>query len=454
VVAEAIVTRGRSFLVLVAIAAALGAYIYFVERKRTPTPEGEETTKAEKLFDIDASRVTELTVKDSSGAVTTLHKDGGTWRIVSPVQSRADDAEVSSITSNLASAEIQRVIAEKPNDVSQFGLAAPRVDVTFRLDGQKNARRLQIGEKTATGGDLYARADASSRVVLIPAWLESTFDRNTFSLREKRMLQFDRDKVDRITVDGANFELAVAKTASDWKLTEPWEVRADRSAVESLLGQLSSGQMKAIVAEDPKTLDTYGLQRPDVTVRLHAGSASAALAVGREAEAGTFYARDLARPMVFTIDKSLADDLRKSPADYRPKELFAFRNFIGKRLEVTREGVTRIFEKKKIGKAEDATERWVQTQPPAEVDATKIDDFASRLADLRAESYVVNLPAGSTEAFTLTAISDGNPSETVTLYRSGAEAYAVRSGEPGAARVLPSALDELVKALDATASKK
>ena len=41
------------------------------------------------------------------------------------------------------------------------------------------------------------------------------------------------------------------------------------------------------------------------------------------------YAKDVSRPLVFTVDKTLADDLKKSPADYRLKDIFDFREFTG-----------------------------------------------------------------------------------------------------------------------------
>ncbi|MPY89324.1 MAG: DUF4340 domain-containing protein, partial [Luteitalea sp.] len=124
-------SRGRSFLILLVIGISLGAYIYFVERKRPPAEE-REAEQLEQVFpDLDAAKVTHLTVKTASGATTTLEKEGATWQIVSPIKAGAADSEVSSITSNLSTLEIQRVVVEKPTDVAQFGLAEPRVEVTF-----------------------------------------------------------------------------------------------------------------------------------------------------------------------------------------------------------------------------------------------------------------------------------------------------------------------------------
>jgi hypothetical protein len=442
-------SRGRSFLILLVVGLGLGAYIYFVERHRPP-PEERDAEQLEKVFpDLDAAKVTELTVKAASGANTTLKKEGATWQIVSPIQSAADESEVSSITSNLSTLEIQRVVVEKPKDVAQYGLAEPRVQVTFKVSGQPKPHQLLIGEKTPTGGDLYARVDGAPRVILVPSGLETTFDRDTFALRDKRVLTFDRDKVDRLDVSSTSWQLQLVKKADTWQMAKPWSARVDSGTVESLIGSLASGQMKALIADDAKTLDTYDLDKPAVTVTLHSGSTSASLLLGRDADEEGVYAKDASRPIVFTVENTLADDLRREPSEYRQKELFAFRNLTGQRLEVTRDDTKRLFEKTKESKEDGTTERWTQVQPPAKVDAATVDDLASRIADVRADSFVDSLPKGSTQVLAITAVSEGNQKDSVTLYRSGEEAYAVRAGEPGAAKIPTNTLDDVVKALDA-----
>ena len=56
-----------------------------------------------------------------------------------------------------------------------------------------------------------------------------------------------------------------------------------------------------------------------MSVTLGAGSARATLALGKEEEGATF-ARDQSRPMVFTVDQTVAADLKKPADDYRDKE--------------------------------------------------------------------------------------------------------------------------------------
>src|SRR5688572_6989029 len=142
---------GRSLLVLLVVAAAFGAYLYFVEMKRDPLDTGE---KRDKVFTVEADKIDEITVKSESGDRTTMKKDGTAWQIVAPA-AKADATEVSGISTNLSTLEQQRVVEENPQNLKDFGLAEPRIEVTFKEGGKEQT--LLIGSKTPTGNDLYAK---------------------------------------------------------------------------------------------------------------------------------------------------------------------------------------------------------------------------------------------------------------------------------------------------------
>jgi len=440
--------RGRSTLVLFLVLVALGAYIFFVERKREPATEGEAEVK-KKVFSIEAGKFEELQLTASGGDQTTLTKQGERWKIVSPVAAEADEGEVSGITSNLASLEQQRVIDEKAADLKPYGLDTPRIRVGFRAAGDKAVKRLLLGSKTPTGGDMYAKLEDGPAVFLVSGFLDSTFDRSTFDLRDKAVLKIDRDKVDGIELQSSSETIRFAKAQDAWSLAAPVQARADFGAVEGLLGRVATARMKAIVEPEATDLKKYGLDQPAYTLGLSAGSARSALLVGGPAPDGQFYAKDASRPVVFAIDAVLVDDLKKAPADYRMKDLFEFRTFTGSRLEFTRDGTTSIFEKQK-GKDKDAPEKWALAQPKKDVEEAKILDFLSRLTNLRADTFVDALPAGAAQAAAVKALSsEGKKEDTVTFFKAGEDVYAARPGEPGAAKVTASEYNDAIKLLDA-----
>jgi hypothetical protein len=443
--------RGRSTLALFLALVALGAYIYFVERKREPASEAGE--KKEKVFAaLDAARIEELRLTGSGGTTSVLQKKDGRWSLVEPLAAAADEGEVSSLTTNLSSLESQRVVDEQPKSLADYGLAAPKVQVAFRAAGDKNLRTLRLGEKTPTGGDMYAQVDGSPRVFLVSGFLHATFDKKPFDLRDKAALKIDREKVDGIEVQGPSGTIRFTKALDGWRIAAPIEARADAGTVEGLLSRISGAQMRAVVTEQaPDDLGPYGLDEPAYTVTLASGSARSVFQTGTKNAEGQIHARDASRPVVFTVDGFVVDDLAKGVSEYRPKDLFEFRTFTGNRLEVTRDGATVAFEKQKLKKEGDP-ERWAQVQPAATIEDTKIVDALSKVTDLRAESFA-DLPAGAALVATVRAkFSDGKKEETVSFHKAGEDVFATRPGEPGAAKVAAADFTAAMGALDALES--
>jgi hypothetical protein len=443
----------RSFIVLLVVGLSLGSYIYFVESKREPSSEAEAKPK---VFDgVEADKIEEITIAVKDGDRTTLTKTGSDWQIVAPVKTAADQTEASGLATNLSTLETQHVVEENPEDLKQFGLAEPRAEISFRLAGTKEPKQLLIGNKTATGGDVYAKVGPEKRVLLVPGYLESTFVRTTFDLRDKSALKFDRDKADQITIAAGGKTVRVKKDGGEWLLAEPVAARADFGVIEGLLGRLSGAQMKAIVSAEPSEaeLKKYGLAAPAVTVRTGAGSSQAALAVGSDAGDGNVYARDLSRPQVFTLESSLADELKKGAADFRKKDVFEFRPFNAKRLEIVRDGQTVVFERveNKDPKA-PSTDKWVQSAPgKKDMDMAKMDAMLSAFANLRAESFA-DAAAGTgleTPALTIVArYDDGKKEERVTFGVRGDNVHAARAGEPGAMKIAKTDYEGATKALN------
>ena len=432
-----------NMLVLVVLLGGLGAYIYFVDSKR---PASGGLPEKEKVFTVEADKLEELTVT-SDNETTTLRKVDGVWRIIAPVQAEADQSAVSSLTSGLSSLEMNRVVEENATNLGEYGLAKPRIAVAYKAEGGGSGQ-IQLGDKTATQSDLYAVKDDGKRVFLVQAFQESTFNKKPFDLREKRILHFERDKVDSVEIGRDGSSIQLSRSGSDWVLKEPVQARGDYSAIEGLLTRLSSAGMTKLVElqVDPATLTKYGLDTPAATLTLGAGSARATLAVGKEEE-GAVYARDLARQMIFAIEPGLVTDLKKAASDFRDKDLFEFRSFNVARLRIVRGADSYEFQKV-VTTGENAGEKWQRMvgSTTSDVDTAKIDDFLGKLTALRAESFVTT-PVDK-PALVVSASYDGGKFERVRFTR-GTEALATRDGEAGTARIDTTSSDETIKSFDA-----
>ena len=441
----------RSTLVLLVVALALGAYIYFVESDRPPagTPD-----PLEPAFDVDSDDIDSLSVAASNGDRTGIEKDGDRWRIVEPFPVNVDVTEVVSLSSSLANLEMQRVVAgpEDAPELAAFGLAEPAIEVGFTTADGTDARLL-IGDRSPAGNDLYATVAGSDRVFLISGFLDTTFDKTTFDLRDKSILDITRDQVDALEIEGPDLSVRLRKADGEWSLVSPIEARADLGVTDGLVGRLTNGRMAAIEAESVGAdgLAPYGLDDPHLTVTVGLGSSAATLLLGGDAPTGTVYARDAARELVFTVAESLASELEQGVDEYRRKNLFAFRPFNATALEIEHEGERWTFALEAAEDDEEDGDTWRRTSPDAsDVERADMDDLLAKLSNLRAESFERSRDGTGLEApvaEVAVTFDDGNR-ESVAVGRTGDDVFAVSDDEPGAARVNTRSWEDAIEALD------
>jgi hypothetical protein len=431
----------RSTIVLLVLLAGIGGYIYFVESERDPAAAD---AKPKAFTALAADTIEEIRIKNADGETSHVQKVGENWQLLEPNKAGADTGVVGTVTSNLSTLEVQRVVDENPSDLKQYGLEPARIDVSFRLKDQKDFQQLFVGNKTPTGGDVFARRPNEKRVFLISSYLESIFNKSSFDLRDKSVLKFDRATADRITVTEGASTVEFTKDGMDWRIARPVAARADAAAIEGLLSRLSSTFMQKIVEPEAASIAKYGLDRPALTVSVAGGGQTATLTIGR-VEEGARFAKDSGRPEVFTVEETLFTELAKDAPDYRRKDLFDARSFTANRLEIRRGADMLAFEKSGTGEGEMWKNAAGQT-----VDLMKVEDLLSRLTNIRAVTFENTVPAAlKMPNLTVTIRFDTSKTETVTFGGSGADVVAARADEPGAAKIDSMPYEEAVKAIDA-----
>ena len=137
--------------------------------------------------------------------------------MTAPLAVKANETDIGSITTNLGTLEITRVVDENPADLKEYGLDAPRVEIEFKASGDKtygDYHRLLIGGKSPTGGHVFARRDADKRVILVPGHTDA--DLQPLDVRPARQDAASRstgETVDRIAA------------SAEWKHDRAWQRR-------------------------------------------------------------------------------------------------------------------------------------------------------------------------------------------------------------------------------------
>lgn len=439
-------SRTISTLALVAVLAGLGGYIYFVDNRRPPAGAGEPRDTA---FTVTADEIEELRIAIADSAASTIRRGDNGWQLVDPVEADADSSELNTMASTLAQLQVQRVVEESASDLAVYGLEAPRLEVGFKRKGQDTYERLLIGDRTPTGGDVYVKRPDEPRVFLVSSFVDDTFRRTTFDLRDKMLLRFGRDSVTGLEITNASGTMRFERKGANWMFVRPRSMRADFGTLESTITSLSATLMQKFVDDGPTPaeLAQYGLTRPSASASIILGDTRLTLELGRTDNAET-YARVSNRPAVVMVAPTIVSDVNRPLSGFRRREVFDLRQFSASRLEVTRGGETLVL----VKGVEDGADIWKDGDRTVAADA--VDRLLARLSNVRTQEFEDRIdPALSSPEVVITASfgenKDENLTETVRLARSGSANVASRPDEPGMFRLEGSPIDDILTGLDA-----
>jgi len=373
----------RNTIILVLLAALLGAYVWFFEI------EGEEERQAqkeleEKVVSIPKDSIKTIIINDFDKTFK-FEKKESNWVIEEPVETEADESAVSSFLSSLTNAKKSRSFSVKPDEKMQYGLNNNLIRLkVVAFNGQADS--VQLGMKTSIGEDMYVSRNNQDTVVAItPISLKNNAQKTLFSWRDKKVLHFNKDQVRSFNFKNGRDTYSFAKEGSDWTLTKPLEVKADNSTVNAILNKLVYGRIKTVEAEQAASLSKYKLTDPQYKIEVFSGPELAKSTVFFSGLDGNkAYAKDEVRPQVFTVDSTFIKPFKKELFDFRDKDLVDFNKPAINRINLLNGAEILMFSK-------DTSDRW-QIASGEPIKNYKINDLLTALENMKVDAFVAEKP--------------------------------------------------------------
>ncbi len=322
----------RNLGIVAVLFAGLGAFVYFYEIEGGKRRE-EAAEEAKKLFQFEKEEVKSISLTRSDGSII-LEKENGSWKLVAPIEAKADEAAVDGLASELSSTLLERSLESSPVDWKDYGLENSNLKITV---GLKDGRRLnlELGDKDFNQASVFGRVPHLAKVLVLPASLYTTVDKELLDFRDKSVLDFDREQVREVRIRARRKTYRLQKEGEDWSIREPIQARADRAEIRSLLSDLEFARVEEFVERGAGRLKTYGLNEPSSRVDLFLGDSRArkTLLVGKQVGA-QFYAKDDSGEDVFRIKEDLVDKLELDLSKLRDRKMARFERDEVKRVEV------------------------------------------------------------------------------------------------------------------------
>ena len=227
------------------------------------------------ILEFTGPDVTSFTVEQGDDTLR-FSKADSEWRVVEPLEARADFGLVEAMVGRLGSGEMIAIESESAADEApgSFGLDEPRLSATVEVDGESHT--LLVGDENPET-TVYASDAARNLVFTVDAALVDDLARGADTYREKDLFDFRPFNATALTIlrddRTIRFEKGSAaenRAAADdaeageavWRRIEPEPADVERPEMDGLLRALSDLRADSFVEDRRGT----GLDTPLVTV--------------------------------------------------------------------------------------------------------------------------------------------------------------------------------------------
>jgi len=432
----------KTLIIAVGILAVLGGAVYYT--KENPPSSGEDRPK---IVSVEKDQIQELTIaRPGKDTITVQRGEDDKWNFGPPLTIPADSSSIGFMTDTAASLEADRVVEENVTDWKPYGLDEPSLTLEVKLKDSKSHRVL-FGRETPTGSSLYARLDGDPRLFTVYSYSKSSFEKEVFDLRDKKLLKLDGDKISRVALNAAGRSIEFGKSGeTSWQILKPQPLRADNFTVGDLARAVQNAEMAAVVPEGEPAAPKIDFAKPYATVEAVDEAGAHTLTLAKEGE--KYYARSSDLEGVYEVSSTLAESLNKKLEDFRNKKLFDFGFGEVSRLQV-RDGETRVTVEKKDDKwllTSEAGRELASEKVQTLIDSLRNLSATSFASDSAAEQSKYGLGSAAIEA-EVTQVQDAATEKVLITSPSSDHVYAARDGQPTTYEVEKNAAAEIQRAI-------
>ncbi len=332
----------RTTIILLIIAAIGAAYIFLYDRKQYRTEEWVQRQQMA-LPDYKISQINKIELKKETGSIVLESTDNVRWRMLQPLQLRADGAEVKDILSQFEFLRKVGTIKESETanfSLGNYGLDKPQIIVNLWMKesailketegttGAESKYTINIGDRLAAGQNtVYINIEGSNDVIVVAAKLLEKIDKGIIDLRNKWAFEYDIDAVERIRIQSGSKEPIVCSRADQhWWVTQPVSDRGDTARIRDILSELKNLKIAKAdyVSDKEEDIARHGLDEPRLTISIGSTEGDAqSLLLGHGLDDKIYAKRDDESSIFFVHDIVLSDlDLEGN--DLRDKQLLRF----------------------------------------------------------------------------------------------------------------------------------
>src|SRR5688572_22716588 len=390
------------------------------------------------ILAYNRAEVTGFEIVTGEGAIAVEPAEAGRWKIARPVALPADGDVVSDFLDKLGGGRVKEFVAESPPTLAPYGLDRPlRVTIHTGKDKERASRTLLLGRADADRKGTYAMREGGSTVFLLPEDVATALPRNVAVLRDKVLVDYDRDKVTKLEIESARGAVTLAREDGRWRIVAPQALPADQTEAGAMLVKLRDVRAVGFLTDDASGIARY-LPKPEVRITLTQDGApptTLLLAPSKDTRGGgpSAYAAVADKRPVALVEAKWIPELARTADELRDRTLVSGLDTKAvKRVRVRVGGDVALLER-------SGDTEWKMLEPTkGTAKAAKVDEVLGVVRSLKWREIVA--PAGEepgkygldTPSMEVALLkSDGAPLATVLVgKREGDRAYVKLASSP------------------------
>ena len=389
----------RTTIILLIVAGIGAAYIFLYDKKQYRTDVWMQRQQMV-LPDYKPGQINKIEMKRGDTNIVLESIDNERWRMVEPLQLRADRAEVEEI---LAQFEFLRKVgtikeSETANfNLKEYGLETPSLVIRLWLKkgsmvggtaGNITKYTVNIGDRLAAGQDTaYITTGDGKDVFVVSVKFLEKVSKEINDLRNKWAFEYDKHSVERVRLEREESEPVVCSKAEQlWWITQPLSDRADTERIKEILDELKNLEIakEDFVSDSKEDIINYGLDKPVFTISIGTTDNVQTLLLGHSLDE-MIYAKLEGESSIFLVHDMILRNLDLELNDLRDKQLLRF-DAIGtygiEKIDMKSSDTNLVMEK-------TVQYDWMIKAPKLILaDRDTVREFVEKIKDLQIQQYI------------------------------------------------------------------
>lgn len=281
-------------------------------------PQKTEETKQPLLFP-NLNPATILEIRWQRGDQMIQAKRLTSWAIIHPISVPADTKVMEGLLHTLSTLRPEGRFSAAGKDLSEFGLKAPQLKISFLFDGKW--KEMELGEKNALGMSRYGKLSMVPEVFLLGDYISRELDRDLLTLRDKRVFSLDQKQVQALVIKTDNKPFSFARDSKGWNVKTTPEKRVITEKVETFLSDLFRLQAKGFGQSDQKKFNP-GISASRIQLTLMAQGKDGreeTLILGKEEPGKGFWAKSPLHKETILLEPTFLKNIPKGPEEWEEK---------------------------------------------------------------------------------------------------------------------------------------